>query len=243
MERYFSGTSNLVLPVKNKTFFPPEFREKTRLTYYSSLFNSLEVNASFYRMPICRTLIKWSGEVPSDFAFSFKLIKDVTHAEKGKFRLECVQRFMQVLQSTPNRGCLLIQLPPKFRRDIPGLSALLAELSAFGWPVAVEFRNREWYDDKVFSMLSAFDCALVLHDMKKCASPMETTSSKYVYLRFHGPEGNYRGTYDDNFLYEYAQYIKDWISEGKIIFSYFNNTLGAAAQNLQTLDRFVNGRY
>src|ERR1700753_1084502 len=114
MHNYFAGTSNLVLPVKNKSFCPPKFRDKTRLTYYASLFSSIEINASFYRMPLARTVAKWSGEVPEGFRFSFKLIKDVTHAQQGCFDLQPIPAFMQAISATEKRGCLLIQLPPKF---------------------------------------------------------------------------------------------------------------------------------
>lgn len=58
-------------------------------------------------------------------------------------------------------------------------------------------------------------------------------------LRFHGPDGNYRGTYTDDFLYENAGYIRDWISEGKQVYVYFNNTMGEAVSNLQSLNRYV----
>lgn len=239
MERYFSGTSNLVLPVRNKTFFPPEFRDKTRLTYYASLFNSIEINASFYRMPQARTSAKWSTEVPDDFLFSFKLIKDVTHCGNQQLNLQPIQPFMAAISTMPNRGCLLVQLPPKFGLDIMQLTALLAELKDSGWPVAIEFRNPGWYIGDVYELLAEFDAAMVLHDMRKSVTPMVSTSNSFMYIRFHGPEGGYRGSYTDDYLYEYAEYIRDWISEGKTVYCYFNNTLGAAVQNLQTLNKFV----
>jgi uncharacterized protein YecE (DUF72 family) len=60
-----------------------------------------------------------------------------------------------------------------------------------------------------------------------------------VYVRFHGPNGGYRGSYTDDFLYEYAQYIKEWMAEGKDIYAYFNNTMGDAINNLVTLKSFL----
>lgn len=236
---YFSGTSNLVLPVKNKTFFPPEFQNSTRLTYYASLFNSIEINASFYRMPACRTINKWAGEVPDYFRFSFKLIKDVTHAQKQHFDLRPIPAFMEAICATSKRGCLLVQLPPNFEPNFVELSILLFELKDYDWPVAIEFRHRGWYNDDIFDLLSQFDVALVLHDIKKSATPMILTSYKTVYIRFHGPEGGYRGSYSDDYLNEYAEYIKDWIDDGKSVYSYFNNTLGSAVHNLQTLNGFL----
>lgn len=239
MSTYFSGTSNLVLPVKNKTFFPSEFQGGTRLTYYASLFNSIEINASFYKLPTYRTLLKWSAEVPDDFRFSFKLIKDVTHAQKSQFDLRPIPAFMDALNATTKRGCLLVQLPPGFAPDIMQLNRLLVELKNYNWPVALEFRHPGWYSELVFDLLSEYNISLVLHDIKKSATPMIITSSENVYIRFHGPDAGYRGSYPDDYLYEYAGYIKDWGNQGKTVYSYFNNTLGAAVQDLQTLNKFL----
>ena len=60
----FSGTSGLVVPERNKSFFPPAFRDKSRLTYYASLFNSIEINSSFKKPPLPRTVMKWAADVP-----------------------------------------------------------------------------------------------------------------------------------------------------------------------------------
>jgi uncharacterized protein YecE (DUF72 family) len=60
-----------------------------------------------------------------------------------------------------------------------------------------------------------------------------------MYLRFHGPGGNYRGSYSDDILSEYASYIMEWRAEGKTVFVYFNNTMGDAYNNLVTLNKFV----
>lgn len=69
MKRFFSGTSNMVLPVKNRSFFPKEFLHKTRLAYYAHLFNSVEINASFYKVPLARTVAKWIQKFQMIFVF------------------------------------------------------------------------------------------------------------------------------------------------------------------------------
>jgi uncharacterized protein YecE (DUF72 family) len=239
MDGFFSGTSNMVLPVKNKSFFPAEFQNQTRLTYYSHLFNSLEVNASFYKTPLARTVAKWSSEVPDDFRFTFKLIEDVTHLQKQTFNLNPVHDFINRISATPKRGCLLIQLPPKFAHDIVQLELLLLETKDCGWDIAIEFRHPGWYNDHIFQILHDNDVAMVIHDMPKSRAPMELTSDKFAYIRFHGPESGYQGSYTDAFLHEYSEYIREWRYEGKTVYCYFNNTLGAAVHNLQTLNQFM----
>ena len=64
---FYSGTSGLVLPFPNKQSCPPEFHDKPRLAYYASLFNSLEVNSSFYKVPMAATVKKWADGVPDGF--------------------------------------------------------------------------------------------------------------------------------------------------------------------------------
>jgi uncharacterized protein YecE (DUF72 family) len=81
---------------------------------------------------------------------------------------------------------------------------------------------------------------MVLHDIPASATPQIADEfDKHVYLRFHGPNGGYKGSYPDDFLYEYAQYIKEWQTEGKCVYLYFNNTMGDAVGNLMTINKFL----
>jgi len=241
---FYSGTSNLVLPVKNKSYFPEAFREQTRLSYYASLFHSVEINSSFYRMPFARTVAKWASEVPDDFRFTFKLIQTVTHSVKRQFNTAPVAEFMERINAAGAKsGCLLVQLPPSFSVDLVQLHELLTLLTTTGgshqWPLAIEFRHNSWYIDNMYELLHKYNAAMVLHDMRISASPFELTSDQFVYLRFHGPESGYRGSYSDQYLQEYASYIREWMEEGRAVYAYFNNTMGSAVQNLATLNDLV----
>jgi uncharacterized protein YecE (DUF72 family) len=117
------------------------------------------------------------------------------------------------------------------------LQELVLQLKSYNWPIAVEFRHRSWYNDNIYDFLNKQDAALVIQDMPKSATPMEVTSDELVYLRFHGPSGNYKGSYSDGFLYEYSLYIQEWLQDGKTVYLYFNNTAGAALENLNFLKR------
>lgn len=241
---FYSGTSNIVLPVRNKQAFPPEFRDKSRLTYYASLFNSLEVNSSFYKIPQPATVEKWAANVPDNFRFTFKLWREITHNKDLIFSANSVLKFMDTINRAGNKkGCLLVQFPPGQIFDLFGLDRLLAEIRNADedntWKVCVEFRNRSWYVEDIYELLDQYNMGLVLHDLPASATPLREAPGDFMYLRFHGPNGGYRGSYTDDFLYEYAQYIKEWMQNGKTIFSYFNNTMGDAVKNLQTLNRYV----
>ena len=89
------------------------------------------------------------------------------------------------------------------------------------------------------SLLTEYKIGLVLQDKPEAATPMLETDLPFIYLRFHGPEGNYRGNYPDDLLFEYASYINDWIAEGKTVYCYFNNTMGDALANLNTLKQAI----
>ena len=109
------------------------------------------------------------------------------------------------------------------------------------WNIALEFRHVSLYHDEVYRLLDEHAMGMVVQDKRPAVTPMKETELPFVYLRFHGPEGNYRGSYEDEVLYEYAGYICDWLSEGKTVYTYFNNTMGNAIGNLFTLKDMVLG--
>ena len=244
-KNFYSGTSGVVLPVPNKTLFPPEFQDKSRLTYYASLFNSVEINSSFYKVPMAATVAKWADSVPDNFRFTFKVWKEITHSKKLIFKPEDVYHFMKVIDHAGDKkGCLLVQFPPSFKiADRLQFEKLLITIQDAnqeqGWKVVLEFRDRSWYNEDVYDIISHYNMGIVVHDKSSSASPLLEPATDFVYLRFHGPGGNYKGSYSDDFLYEYAQYIKEWQEDSKCVYVYFNNTMGDAIQNLMTLNGFI----
>lgn len=242
--KYYSGTSGLVLPVP-KAMYPAGFLDKSRLTYYASLFNSVEINSSFYKTPMTSTVSKWTDSVPDNFQFTFKLSKAITHAKGLEFNAADVDKFMNTIAYIGNKkGCLLIQFPPALKIEkLNEFKDLLANISEANrdnlWKVAVEFRNKSWYHEEIYDLLGQYKISLVIHDLPASATPLIEAASDFMYLRFHGPDGRYRGSYTDDFLCKYAGYIKAWMSKGKTAYVYFNNTMGDAVKNLQTLNSFL----
>ncbi|MFC0513484.1 DUF72 domain-containing protein [Mucilaginibacter angelicae] len=238
--KFFGGTSGLQIDLPKRDF-PPEYSHLSRLGYYSLQENSIEINSSFYKIPQSKTIARWATEVSADFRFTFKLWKGITHEKNLFFNPQDVSSFMEAIRlPETQQGCLLVQFPPSLQVNaLPQLEVLLDMLSTDTWPVAVEFRHSSWYKDDVFELLSRHQAAMVLQDMPKSATPMEITPDELVYLRFHGPSGNYKGSYSESFLSEYASYINEWQEEGKSVFVYFNNTAGAALENLHLLKRLL----
>ncbi len=241
---FYSGTSGLVLPVP-QSLYPREFQGKSRLTYYASLFNSIEINSSFYKTPKVSTVSKWAESVPDNFQFTFKLSKAITHTKGLDFNAGDIDQFMQTIAPIGNKkGCLLVQFPPALKIEkMDQLQKLLVSIKGANpdniWKVAIEFRNQSWYDDEVYNFLNQYNISMVTHDLPAAATQLRESTATFRYLRFHGPGGSYRGSYSNDFLYQYAQYIKTWTSEGKAVYVYFNNTMGDAVKNLQTLNGFL----
>lgn len=240
---FYSGTSNIVSPIKQSQH-PPEFEGASRLSYYASLFTSVEINATFYKLPKPATVVKWGDSVPDDFRFTFKLPKGVTHGKDFQFSFDELEQFVETVSGVGHKkGCLLVQLPPKISREKEEeLSGLLESLkeTAEGWKIAVEFRHPSWYNSEVYRMLQHYGACMVEQDMPKSATPKIDISESFMYLRFHGPEDRYRGSYENVILEDYSKRIVKWIKEGKEVYVYFNNTMGDAYRNLQTLNGMVN---
>ncbi|HMH23845.1 MAG TPA: DUF72 domain-containing protein [Puia sp.] len=261
-----AGTSGLVLAEPNKSAFPKEFRKQTRLSYYSSLFNSIEINSSFYKMPMPATFAKWASEVGNAFQFTVKLGRDITHARGFEFRMEDIDKFMKAADNIgQKKGCLLIQLPPSItdshadalegmlhRVSMPdGDGSVQAPLFApatadtaetdagVHWKIAVEFRHPSWYRPGIYELLDNYQASVVLQDMPSSATRTLNKKAHFIYLRYHGQEGDYKGSYPISFLQQQAKDIAHWLGQGKDVYAYFNNTIGDAVANLNTLRKMV----
>lgn len=243
ISKYYAGTSGLVLPIP-KYRFPEAYREASRLTYYATFFNSIEINSSFYKLPMPKTVGKWAEQVPENFKFTFKLWQEISHAKQLDFREEDVQKFfVTIAGSGSKKGCVLIQFPPSLTNThLRQLEALLHCVKQNNrhheWKIALEFRHSSWYQPEVYELLEQHNVTLVIHDMPGSVSPLMSTSD-CMYIRFHGTEGKHGGSYTDDFLAEYAIYIKEWLAEGKTIYTYFNNTIGNAFQNQEDLNKLI----
>jgi uncharacterized protein YecE (DUF72 family) len=266
---FYSGTSNIELIERNKSEFPDAFQSKSRLAYYASLFNSLEVNSSFYKLPLPATLRKWAAEVPAGFRFTLKVWREITHAKDLVFKPEDVERFMAIAnQLETQKGALLIQLPAGTRSiHIRRLDKLLDAIREWNppqslpqslprnpsqslgpspvglnhpWDIAVEFRHLSWHAEETHSLVTGHGAAVVWHDRPAMDDVGRFAGGEFVYLRFHGPEGDYKGSYPDHFLADKAAFIRQCLVQGKRIYAYFNNTMfGDAPKNLITLNRMV----
>lgn len=243
--KFYSGTSGLVLPVANKLAFPPAYKDKSRLSYYASIFNSLEVNSSFYKIPMATTTRRWATEVPEEFKFTFKLFRGITHNKALLFEEELVEKFMHVInQVGEKRGALLVQFPASIHFDsFSQFERLLTSIRRYDpkkiWQLCIEFRHTSWYRKETYKLLTRYHAGMVIHDMPKSIPPQIASRLDFEYVRFHGPAGDYKGGYTDEVLQGYADKINAWLKEGKTVYVYFNNTIGDALKNLIKLNESI----
>ena len=221
-------------------FYPKGLPARDWLGFYAKHFPTVEINASFYRLPTEAMVARWADVAPRGFVFALKLWRRITHEKRLKDCREPLEVYFQrVAPLKSHRGPLLVQLPPSFRRDDDRLTAFLDELKAVlgrqRWRVAIEFRSRDWICDEVYDLLARRRVAVVLADWPRC-DVRTPNDAPFVYVRRHGPGGRYRGCYSEAHLSRDAEAIRGWLREGRDVFVYFNNDVeGYAVDNARRL--------
>ena len=233
--KLFIGTSNVVLPIA-KHAFPSEYKAMSRLGYYSTIFNTVEVNSTFYKLPLPKTLVRWSEETANGFKFTLKVWKEITHRKQLVFTIADVETFLNLSTMIADKqGCLLVQFPGSVTTDyFDSVVIMLETIQHYNqtlWDVVVEFRHDSWYHHRVYKMLHEHHACLVGHDKSGGLKRACEYNDAVCYLRFHGPQGDYRGSYSKEQLLPYSQLIKDLIKQNKTVYAYFNNTIGTAFED------------
>jgi uncharacterized protein YecE (DUF72 family) len=193
------------------------------LEHYSTLFDTVEVNNTFYRLPKRDAVARWVEQTPADFVLTVKMSRYVTHIKRLTDLGSGLERFyerIEPLTRSPKLGPVLWQLPPTFRRDDERLGPALAALPPGRH--AFEFREPSWYADDVYAALRAHDVALVIPDSPKYPFRTLELTADWTFVRFHHGTRGRRGNYSDSELEVWAQRIDEWRREVDV-YAYFNN--------------------
>lgn len=236
------GTSGWSYEHWKGTFYPMDLPKDQMLAYYSRHFSSVEINNSFYQLPKKQTLTRWRDTVPEGFLFTVKASRYITHMKKLKDPGETVHSFLDRICMLEDRiGSILFQLPPRWHFNGERLESFLSMLSK-DFRYVFEFRDRSWLNCRAFDLLSRYNAALCIYDFDGYLSPREVTAD-FVYVRLHGPDGPYQGSYDDKTLVNWAGTLSTWSEQGKEVFCFFDNDQrGYAVHNATFLQSLLNKR-
>jgi uncharacterized protein YecE (DUF72 family) len=222
-------------------FYPGRAPESGWLGLYAETFDTVEVNATFYRLPLRSTVAGWAARTPRTFLFAVKASRYLTHVKRlrdlpaGLARLE---ERIAPLREADKLGPVLWQLPASFRRDDVRLAETLARLP--DGRHAFEFRHPSWFDDDVYALLREHRAALVVADRDGLPEAPWVDTAGWWYVRLHHGRAGRRGNYSPAELERWAERLR---GRSGVAYVYFNNDWeGFAPQNAATLRSLVADR-
>ena len=176
------GTSGYAYPEWKGTFYPADLPASKMLAWYVGHFSTVEINATFYRMPSAKTLTAWAAVAPDGFTFVLKAPQRITHLARLRDVDDSLRYFCDTARTLgPKLGPVLFQLPPNFKKAADRLGDLLAKLPP-GLRAAFEFRHPSWFDDEVLALLRERNAALCIADTEEGSTPAVATAD-WGYLR------------------------------------------------------------
>jgi uncharacterized protein YecE (DUF72 family) len=203
--------------------YPKGLPPKKWLDHYATMFDTVEVNSTFYRLPRVTAVANWLAQSPPDFLFAIKMSRYVTHVKRLREVGESIPIFYEriaPLVGTPKLGPVLWQFPETFRRDDERLASAL-ELLPPGRH-CFEFRHASWFVDEVYELLRASGAALVIGDHPERKFQTHELTTDWTFVRFHYGWRGRNGNYSDRELDEWAARIRSW-REAIDVYAYFNN--------------------
>ena len=242
--RAFVGCSGWMYKEWRGIVYPKELPSTRWFQHYATLFDTVELNNTFYRLPPESTVEGWAAQAPPGFTYALKLGAFGSHRMKLRDAASWLPNHLDRVQRLgPTAGPTLVQLPPRWRRNVERLDEFLTVApKTVRW--AVELREESWVHDDVFALLRRHGAALCIHDMLP-NHPWELTTD-WTYLRFHGPDAltrKYWGRYGGRRLWRTADRLATCLDEGRDVYAYFNNDWhGHAVEDARWLrDRLVQG--
>ncbi len=223
--------------------YPEGLPQRSWLERYGATFSTVEINATFYRLPTEKAVRAWANETPDDFVFAVKTSRYMTHVyrlkepKKGGTGLFFAK--LEPLVEAGKLGPILWQLPENFKRDDARLSGAL-ERAPSGLRHAFEFRHPSWFDQGVYEILADHGAALVLSDSPKWPFQERRLTTDWTYVRFHHGRRGHGGNYSKAELETWRRRISAWRSRTEV-YTYFNNDWQAfAVRNARWLDKRLN---
>ncbi|HVL96154.1 MAG TPA: DUF72 domain-containing protein [Solirubrobacteraceae bacterium] len=207
-----------------RTFYPQGLPPSRWLEHYSRVFDTVEVNTTFYRLAKRDSVARWVEQTPDDFMFAVKASRYLTHMKRLTDMGRGVERLYEPLEPLVQSGKLgpvLWQLGPNFRRDDERLARALDCLPPGRH--TFEFRDHSWYVPDVYALLRERGVALTVPHRAGSNWPRDVITTDWTFVRFHYGERGRRGNYSKTEIADWAVHLADWVRSELEVFAYFNN--------------------
>lgn len=219
-------------------FYPrQEPTTKNWFGYYANVFDTVELNAPFYRWPSAATVRRWRRDAPPHFVYSVKVNRRITHEQRMVRTRRLVASYQEIGDVLGDKmGCFLFQFPPSYRYTPSRLKSIVAQV---GGPrrSAVEFRHRSWWREAAYRALEEAGIAFAAISAPRLPASI-VPGQKRLYVRFSGPTHWYRHDYTPAELGGWLERIRR--SEAEEAWIYFNNDHhGYAVKNALMLRRLA----
>jgi len=237
------GCSGWVYKDWRGVVYPEKLRQREWFAYYSSMFDTVELNNTFYRLPTEHAAERWAAQAPAGFVYAVKLGAFGSHRMKLRDSATWLPNHLdRVRRLGPALGPNLVQLPPRWKRNEERLDEFLT-IAPDDLRWAVELRDASWLHDDVYAVLERHGAALCIHDLLP-GHPWELTTT-WTFVRFHGPRAGqepYHGRYGARRLARPARRLGEWLRSGVDVYAYFNNDYeGHAVTDAQWLRTRLEG--
>jgi uncharacterized protein YecE (DUF72 family) len=208
---------------RNGVFYPRRLPPRRWLEFYAQHFDTVEVNATFYRLPNEQAVASWERESPPGFLFAVKMSRYVTHIKRLRDLRPSLELFysrIRPLADSPKLGPVLWQVPGTFRRDDERLAQALETLPPGRH--CFEFRHESWFVDEVYELLRRHGAALVMGDTPRRPFQAHELTADWTFIRFHHGTRGRHSNYSEAELEEWSQRIEGWARRVDV-YAYFNN--------------------
>ena len=217
-------------------FYPKGLPARRWLEHYATVFDTVEVNNTFYRLPRREAVAGWVEQTPDGFLFAVKASRFLTHMKRLTDMAGGVERFYErigPLVDSPKMGPVLWQLPERFHRNDERLASALGDLPPGRH--CFEFRHPSWFTDDIYTLLGDHGVALVIGDHPERPFQTYELTADWTFVRFHHGSRGRNGNYSGGELETWKRRIAAWRDRVEV-FAYFNNDWNAyAVENARTL--------
>ena len=226
------GTSSWSADSWRGPFYPSQAKSGEFLSHYARRFDTVEIDATWYRIPSESMVRKWERDTPEGFVFAAKIPSVITH---DKRLVDCQPELLEFLRVMdllgPKRGPLVFQFPYDFKPDqFETLEKFLPTLPQ-GFKFALEIRHKGWLTPKFYDLLRNRGIALVLLDLLWMPK-LDVLTTDWTYVRFIGDRKGIEKKTEtwEKLIIDRTKEMEEWapriqkrLDEGTIVWAYFNN--------------------